>query len=270
MYEKLLKFYAQLLYITALISVPFFFLIYNELQYNRFSFQIWIGTFIPQLLCFFIIYKKYINVKEFLDYFNNPLSYKKKTVIILLGIILPLIIYTILLMLGTLKLKFNVWSNNILLYFILLSFSALFEEVCFRLIPLYILKENINLKAVIINSFAFCFFHLVNPNLSLIGVINIFLAAILFSFIYLKTQSIYMVTIVHVLWNFTIGCIFGGSISGMEIESLFSQYKIEDNFITGSKFGIEGSIITSIVFILTILWLKPRQILMIIKINSSI
>jgi membrane protease YdiL (CAAX protease family) len=79
--------------------------------------------------------------------------------------------------------------------------------------------------------------------------INIFIAGIFLSLVYLKTNSIIVSTIVHFLWNFLIGCIYGSNISGLKIYSI-ANYNIVSNksFLTGVDFGFEGSILTTLIF----------------------
>jgi len=134
--------------------------------------------------------------------------------------------------------------------FIIFIFQALLEEILFRgyLMPFF--SKVIGIKfTIILLSFLFTCIHLINPNLDIIGLANVFLAGVTFSLIYYYTGNLWLVGAMHTLWNFILGFIVGSQISGIiTYNSVFFSIPVENNdLISGGVFGFEASIVTTIV-----------------------
>ncbi len=114
---------------------------------------------------------------------------------------------------------YYVGNINVLLLikvFIIFIFQGLFEEILFRgyLMPMF--SKVIGIKfTIILLSFLFTCIHLINPNLDIIGLANVFLAGVTFSLIYYYTGNLWIVGAMHTLWNFILGFIVGSQISGI-------------------------------------------------------
>ena len=135
---------------------------------------------------------------------------------------------------------------KILIFFV---FQGLFEEILFRgyLMPLF--SKVIGIKfTIILLSFLFTCIHLLNPNLSMIGLTNVFLAGVTFSLIYYYTGNLWLVGAMHTLWNFILGFVVGSYVSGIPtIYSIFFSVPIEGkDLISGGEFGFEASIVETI------------------------
>ena len=98
---------------------------------------------------------------------------------------------------------------------------------------------------IILLSFLFTCIHLLNPNLSMIGLTNVFLAGVTFSLIYYYTGNLWLVGAMHTLWNFILGFVVGSYVSGIPtIYSIFFSVPIEGkDLISGGEFGFEASIV---------------------------
>ena len=134
--------------------------------------------------------------------------------------------------------------------FIIFIFQALLEEILFRgyLMPFF--SKVIGIKfTIILLSFLFTCIHLINPNLDIIGLANVFLAGVTFSLIYYYTGNLWLVGAMHTLWNFILGFIVGSQISGIiTYNSVFFSIPVENkDLISGGVFGFEASIVTTIV-----------------------
>lgn len=70
---------------------------------------------------------------------------------------------------------------------------------------------------VFLSSLLFSLLHILNSNLSFIGLFNIFLAGIMLGLLRMTTGGLALPTLVHWFWNFFIGMIFGWSVSGHKI-----------------------------------------------------
>ena len=141
---------------------------------------------------------------------------------------------------------YYVGNISILIFFV---FQGLFEEILFRgyLMPFF--SKVIGIKfTIILLSFLFTCIHLFNPNLNVVGLVNVFLAGVTFSLIYYYTGNLWIVGAMHTLWNFILGFIVGSQVSGIiTFNSIFFSIPVENkDLISGGKFGFEASIIETI------------------------
>ena len=144
------------------------------------------------------------------------------------------------------NLKFFVFIR-ILLFFI---FQGMFEEVLFRGYLMAMFSKVMGIKfSIIVSSFLFAVIHLLNPNIQILGLFNIFLVGIMFGLIYYYTGNLWIIGAMHTFWNFTLGHIVGSQISGMgTLKSILSSLPIDNKeFISGGAFGFEASIVTVVV-----------------------
>ncbi len=143
--------------------------------------------------------------------------------------------------------------------FILAGFG---EELFFRGYPFQTLVESIKAPvAVVVMSLAFTAAHMMNPNISMLGLFNIFLAGVWLSVAYLKTRTLWFPTGLHVSWNFFQGTIFSYPVSGQVFDdrSLFAISVTGPAILTGGEFGPEGSLITTVVLILGTLYIYKSK-----------
>lgn len=120
------------------------------------------------------------------------------------------------------------------------------EEIMFRGFMIPRIKDKTNTAvAVILSSFLFSAFHSANIGFTPLAAINLFLIALLFALIYLKTGNIWMTSAIHTMWNLTQGNIIGLQVSGTEAASsvLRTVYgKTAMDIVTGGAFGSEGGL----------------------------
>ncbi len=136
------------------------------------------------------------------------------------------------------------------------------EELFFRGYPFQTLVESIKAPAaVIIMSAAFSIAHMMNPNITALGLFNIFLAGVWLSIAYLKTRTLWLPVGLHVSWNFFQGTIFSYPVSGQMFadQSLFISSVSGPALLTGGNFGPEGSVITTLVLILGTLYIYKSK-----------
>lgn len=112
------------------------------------------------------------------------------------------------------------------------------------------------LPAVIITSALFSAMHLMNPNLAVLPMINLFLAGMVMGMLVYATGDIWASIGMHITWNWLQGSVLGINVSGQDFGGLFSTKIVGSNeIITGGEFGIEGSIICTIVMVISIVLL---------------
>lgn len=136
---------------------------------------------------------------------------------------------------------------------VLVAFS---EELVFRGYILINLMESVGKwPALLISALSFALAHSANPDFSLLAALNIFLAGILLGINYIYTRNLWYGILLHFSWNFFQGPILGYDVSGQNLQSLF-QHEVKGSiWITGGKFGLEGSLIATGLYILAILLL---------------
>ncbi len=99
------------------------------------------------------------------------------------------------------------------------------------------------LTGLLLSSLAFAMLHLSNSHAAFTGIVNIFLAGILFGFLRLVTDGLFYPILVHWLWNLTTGMVFGWSVSG---HALLPTIFRTVNHPPWGAFGPEESILMTI------------------------
>ena len=151
---------------------------------------------------------------------------------------------------------------------VIFIFAAIIEEILTRGYLLQALAEGSRQWiAMVIFSLLFSLGHMANPNWSLPGAINIFLAGILLSVAYFKTRSLWLPNGLHMAWNWTQGPLWGMNVSGFEIPNSFMVSKpVGPEWLSGGEFGAEGSYIAVIAisaltwYIWKAEWIKPSEV----------
>lgn len=235
---------------------------FDMLQHFFLSLAMFLGVFIPAVL--FILY---------LD--CRPLSdlgfgLKGRGRDFLLGISLALLLYLLgfgtSLLLGDVEVTDVHFDGEILLgSFCVLIVAALMEEVMIRGYILSRLMSCMNkFVALCISSFIFALMHLFNPNIAFLPIFNIFLAGLMLGAAFLYTRNLCFPITLHVFWNWLQGPVLGYEVSGAKLfPSTLTLHLPEKNIINGGDFGFEGSIICTVLLIITtgaiIYWFEKRN-----------
>ncbi len=116
-------------------------------------------------------------------------------------------------------------------------------------------RHNIPI-GIIVSSLFFTFLHLGNNAISLIPILDLTLFAVLACLIMLKTGNIWVIGGLHAAWNCFQGNVFAFSVSGTDAGQAFIQIGITGpEWLSGGKFGVEGSVISLLVQGIMICWL---------------
>ncbi len=130
---------------------------------------------------------------------------------------------------------------------------ALFEELLFRTYPLFVFAETYPVTlTIIINGLLFGLVHLLNPGFTWLAMLNVSLAGILFSMFTLYYRNLSWAVGIHLGWNYAQGIIFGFNVSGTNTPSFLSTRPIAEGYLSGGEFGVEGSVICTIILLLII------------------
>ncbi|WP_461632483.1 lysostaphin resistance A-like protein [Labilibaculum euxinus] len=195
------------------------------------------------------LFTRFIDRKKMIDL---GLSFQKRAKDIIYGLLAGFIMMGAgsLILYFSGNLTFNSITFNLIgltqsvLLFILVSIN---EEVFVRGYLLRNFMDSMNKYiALISSSLIFMALHLMNPNVSLVGITNIFLAGLLLGIGYIFTKNLWFPLALHFSWNFFQGPIFGFEVSGTSSSSLISQSIHGNEILTGGQFGLEGSIIATV------------------------
>lgn len=217
------------------------------------------GYIIPIMT--FIFYTKKIN-KSNIDRIGLNKNFKPFFKGILIGVLTISFVIILLILCGAVKfngINKNInWLFIILFLFVYLIQSSMEEIIC-RGFIFHRLKEKIPLVfAVIINVGFFIVGHVdkmfdAGLLIGIIGIVNAVLIGLIFTILTIKDKNIYSAIGFHYIWNFTLYSIIGLNLSGNEVtNSIFSMTPI-NNFLTGSSYGIESSIMCTIVYMIVLI-----------------
>ncbi|MBN2424457.1 MAG: CPBP family intramembrane metalloprotease [Calditrichaceae bacterium] len=214
-----------------------------------------VAGFLAMLLMVWI-FRKFIDRKTML---SLGFKYKGYGVDLIWGLVLGfvLIIFgTLVLMLtGNLTIaeyRIDILSLSISLFLYIVV--ALNEEIMFRGYVLSNFCESVNkYLALVITSALFMAIHLGNPNLSILALVNLFLAGIVLGIYYIHKQNLWLPIGMHLTWNYFQGPVFGYEVSGTTEQSIIVQNLQGNELLTGGDFGLEGSLLaTAGIIIITI------------------
>ena len=142
--------------------------------------------------------------------------------------------------------------NKVLLSIVLFTGVSVFEEVVFRGYMLKNLLESFNpYLALFISSIFFSLVHGSNPNVTTLGLCNIFLAGFFLGASYVFTKNLWFPIALHFSWNF-FQSMFGFKVSGLDSYSIIEFTIPENNMLNGGEFGFESSYLSIIILILGI------------------
>lgn len=133
------------------------------------------------------------------------------------------------------------------------------EEMLCRGIVLHALKEKTSLlTAVIVSTILFILPHWSSlfageTIYGVIGVINLILISVIFSFLTIRFKSIWAACGLHSFWNAILYSVLGLNLSGNEetVTAIFNMQSVGGNIWNGSIYGIEASVATTIVLAFT-------------------
>ncbi|RMD72733.1 MAG: CPBP family intramembrane metalloprotease, partial [Chloroflexi bacterium] len=114
---------------------------------------------------------------------------------------------------------------------------------------------------VLISSLFFAVMHGLNPNLSFLALLNLFLYGLFAALYALREESLWGICAFHSIWNWAQGNLFGLAVSGQPVSGgmLFNLMETGPDWLTGGAFGPEGGLVTTIVLVISmaIIWWWP-------------
>ncbi|MGQ9614031.1 MAG: lysostaphin resistance A-like protein [Chloroflexus sp.] len=114
---------------------------------------------------------------------------------------------------------------------------------------------------LLISSLFFTFMHALNPNLSILAMINLALYGLFGALYALREESLWGICAFHSIWNWAQGNLFGLEVSGQMVSGgmIFNLIETGPDWLTGGAFGPEGGLVTTIVllFSMAVIWWWP-------------
>ncbi len=170
---------------------------------------------------------------------------------LILGLLIMAFAYVFLSLIGEIVFENYTFDlQKIFLSIILFIGVSVFEEVIFRGYMLKNLLESFNpYVALFISSIFFSLIHGSNPNVTAIGLCNIFLAGFFLGASYIFTKNLWFPIALHFSWNF-FQSMFGFKVSGLDSYSIIEFSIPENNMLNGGEFGFESSLLSIIILII--------------------
>lgn len=131
------------------------------------------------------------------------------------------------------------------------------EEVLIRgwMLPVFSLRHGVK-AGIFVSAVSFAALHVLNPGLTPLALLNLTLFGIFAALYALKEGSLWGICALHAAWNWSLGNLFGLSVSGMEPDFSLLSLRIEgEQWLTGGTFGPEGGIVVTFLMLLAIGWL---------------
>lgn len=143
------------------------------------------------------------------------------------------------------------------------------EEILCRGIVLHTLKEKTPVWiAIAVSTVLFIIPHWSSlfeggTIYGVIGVANLVLISIIFSLLTIRFKSIWAACGLHSFWNAILYCILGLNLSGKDetVTAIFNMQSVGNNIWNGGAYGIEASLITTVVLALAaaLIWYLNRK-----------
>mgnify|MGYP000485353600 CR=1 FL=1 len=144
------------------------------------------------------------------------------------------------------------------------------EEILCRGIALHTLKEKTpTWLAIAVSTVLFIIPHWSSlfdggAIYGVIGVANLVLISIIFSLLTIRFKSIWVACGLHSFWNAILYCVLGLNLSGNDetVTAVFNMQSLGENIWNGGVYGIEASVITTVVLALAatmILYMSRKE-----------
>lgn len=107
--------------------------------------------------------------------------------------------------------------------------------------------------SIFIAALIFTLFHLFNPAVSWIAVVNILTGGMVMGCLYAISKSLWMPVAFHFTWNALLGPVLGFPVSGIGFSSLLIMERKGNLLLTGGNFGFEASVVCTLLLLISLL-----------------
>lgn len=129
------------------------------------------------------------------------------------------------------------------------------EEIVTRGWLMNVLGAKYNVAiGLIVSAAIFGVLHLLNPNVSIVALINIILVGLFLGLLIIKTETLWIACGIHAAWNWSQGNLYGFEVSGGKAiaGNLFGYKLVGPEWFTGGSFGPEAGLAATIILGLSI------------------
>lgn len=190
----------------------------------------------------------------------------------ILGVILLALSVTAIVLTGNIEYHGLFENADILMILLLIGgfiVQGATEEILCRGIVLHALKEKTSVWiAIAVSTVLFIMPHWSSlfddgTVYGVIGVANLVLISIIFSLLTVGFKSIWAACGLHSFWNAILYSVLGLNLSGNDetVTAIFKMQSVGKNVWNGGKYGIEASVITTVVlaFATSLIWYRNRK-----------
>lgn len=159
------------------------------------------------LLWYRLLNKKSLKTMGFTSLFKDgqQILFGSLTILVVLAVTTGVLVF-----IGDIQFTGMQFSPSIFQYVLLMAGVSFVEEVLNRGFIQHLIESRFSLIwSYIIPSLVFMLFHVANPGITAIGLINVFLMGVFFSVATHNTKSIWFGFGAHLTWNVGSACIFG-------------------------------------------------------------
>lgn len=149
--------------------------------------------------------------------------------------------------------------SALIVFLVLILFSAIGEEVLFRGFPMQRLQETFGpVPAVLVTSLVFGWAHAGNLSVTWVALLNTFLWGVVFGCAWLKTRDLWLPIGLHVGWNWTLP-LLGVQLSGFTLEVTGYRLVGGGTLWDGGAYGPEAGLVTTLLVpaMLFVIWRAP-------------
>lgn len=144
----------------------------------------------------------------------------------------------------------NDWTMKIMQPLAVMIFVGVIEEVVGRGIIFRITEESLgSWPAIVISGLLFGLAHMPGEGAGILAIGITVVAGAFFAAAYMLTRRLWLCIGIHVAWNYTLGSIFSISVSGNESKGILIGSLTGPDWITGSTYGLEASLLTLITLV---------------------
>ena len=193
---------------------------------------------------------------------------------IILGLLMLFLSVSLIILTGNIEYQ-GIFSNtNILMIILFIGgfiIQGAMEELLCRGLLLHTLKEKISLVgAIAVSTIMFIIPHFSSLFAEdiiygVIGIINLILISIIFSLLTIRYKNIWAACGLHSFWNAILYSVLGLNLSGNDetVTAIFKMQSVGKNIWNGGVYGIEASLITTVVlaFVAILIWVTNRKII---------
>lgn len=154
----------------------------------------------------------------------------------------------------------NIDVKMVLLLALCFVFQGAMEEIlCRGIVQQLLIKKTSVPVAFGVSATLFTVPHIGNmqggsPVITAVAVINLILISLIFSLVTHRFKSIWAACGLHSVWNYILYSILGLNLSGKDaaVTAVFDMRSVGRNILNGAEYGIEASILTTVVLALAL------------------